>query len=61
MKTRVRQKSCQRCLVVSDRLFRVQADSSKQWLLLCPSCQRLVSADNPEYVYGGTWKATKRH
>ncbi len=29
-------------------------------MLVCPDCWQQVSQDNPDYRYGGTWKAKKK-
>ncbi len=58
---RIRQKKCDRCHISSKLLYRVQIDSSQQWRFMCPNCWQQVSENNPHYVYGGTWKARKRH
>jgi len=46
--------------LVSSTLYRVVADASGTWLLVCPTCRESVSAE-AFYRYGGTWKADKRH
>ena len=58
---RLREKSCDACGQVSSALYRVQRDSSLEWVFLCPVCREKAARDNPNYVYGGTWKAKKRH
>jgi len=58
---RVRQKTCDRCQVVAKVLYRVQLDASARWQFVCPDCWPSVQQDNPDYTYGGTWKARKRH
>ena len=57
---RSRIKGCERCQVEGSTLFRVVADTSGVWKLLCPTCRQGVEAQ-PFYRYGGTWKADKRH
>jgi hypothetical protein len=52
-------KACDKCQDLTSIRYRVQYDSTKNWYLLCPQCWKLVSANNPHYRYGGTWK-TKR-
>ncbi|MEP0959536.1 hypothetical protein [Microcoleus sp. FACHB-1515] len=42
-------------------LFRIQHDDSLAWIFVCRDCWQTVSENNPHYVYGGTWKAKKRH
>jgi hypothetical protein len=58
---RTRTKACQVCGLAAKTLFRVQYAATQGWVFVCgPSRQRLEVA-NPFYVYGGTWKANKRH
>ncbi|NJL22693.1 MAG: hypothetical protein HC895_20735 [Leptolyngbyaceae cyanobacterium SM1_3_5] len=59
--SRFRQKPCDRCQQIAPTLFRVQHDDSLTWIFVCPDCWQMVSENNPHYVYGGTWKAKKRH
>ncbi|MDY7023467.1 MAG: hypothetical protein SWJ54_19285 [Cyanobacteriota bacterium] len=56
---RFRQKSCTLCQQNQSVLYRVQYDQSHQWVFVCRSCWEKVSPNNPNYVYGGTWKAHK--
>ncbi|MEL6400662.1 MAG: hypothetical protein ACFB12_21245 [Leptolyngbyaceae cyanobacterium] len=58
---RVREKACDRCQLPATKLYRVQLDASKQWQFLCDRCWPIAKDHNPHYVYGGTWKAQKRH
>ncbi len=58
---RTRQKSCDACAQASSVLYRVQRDQTGVWVFLCSSCRVKVEFENPFYVYGGTWKANKRH
>lgn len=51
---------CQRCQARVDLRYRVQWDSTRTWVLICPACQAQVSQGNPQYRYGGTWKARRR-
>ncbi|MEM1279534.1 MAG: hypothetical protein AAF827_01695 [Cyanobacteria bacterium P01_D01_bin.6] len=59
--TRVREKHCDRCQTQATVLYRVQIDASGRWQFVCDACWPIVQTDNPNYVYGGTWKARKRH
>lgn len=56
---RIRIKTCDRCQKLSDILYRIQADSSDEWQFVCHDCWQLLSQNNPNYTYGGTWKARK--
>ncbi len=58
---RTRQKSCDACGQVSSVLYRVQRDQTGVWVFLCPACRAVAERENQFYVYGGTWKANKRH
>ncbi|MGK7946256.1 MAG: hypothetical protein AB4058_17480 [Microcystaceae cyanobacterium] len=58
---RIRQKECDFCHISSKILYRVQTDSSRQWRFVCPQCWQPVQENNAYYIYGGTWKARKRH
>ena len=57
---RSRIKACTRCHLVGPTLYRVVADASGVWSLVCPACQDSLKTQ-PFYRYGGTWKADKRH
>ena len=57
---RSRLKACQRCQQTNPTLYRVVADSTGAWQLVCPACRASLEAQ-PFYRYGGTWKADKRH
>ena len=57
---RSRVKACALCQLASSTLYRVVADASGAWTLVCPACQDNVKAQ-AFYRYGGTWKADKRH
>ena len=57
---RSRSKACENCQVVSGTLYRVIAEVSSAWKLVCPTCRASVEKQ-PFYRYGGTWKADKRH
>jgi hypothetical protein len=57
---RVRQKECDRCLALAAVLYRVRLDGSGRWHFICPTCFPAVSEGNPDYAYGGTWKAQKK-
>ncbi|NJN85294.1 MAG: hypothetical protein HC881_01870 [Leptolyngbyaceae cyanobacterium SL_7_1] len=59
MPKRVRSKSCDRCSIPAEILYRVQYDDSGRWKFVCLTCYPIVSRNNPAYVYGGTWKAEK--
>jgi hypothetical protein len=57
---RIRTKMCDRCQKLSDVLYRVRVDRSGDWHFVCDDCWQLLDRDNPDYSYGGTWKARKR-
>ncbi|PNW48782.1 UNVERIFIED_CONTAM: hypothetical protein BEN50_11330 [Euhalothece sp. KZN 001] len=54
-------KPCQYCQTVVSLRYRIQFDESDQWYLVCPDCWLKLSANNPYYRYGGTWKAKSYH
>jgi len=39
-------------------MYRVVRRAAEGWVFLCPPCRREVE-NNPDYRYGGTWKADK--
>jgi hypothetical protein len=57
---RIREKKCDRCQLTADVLYRVRVDKSGDWQFMCDRCWQLLDLSNPDYVYGGTWKARKR-
>ncbi|MEG4345599.1 hypothetical protein [Microcoleus vaginatus] len=56
----IRIKYCDRCSQSAPTLYRARYDESGQWFFLCLKCWESVSANNPFYFYGGTWKASKK-
>ena len=62
MKTRrTRSKPCAHCGVEAKALFRARLTQAADWLFLCEPCLLRAKEGHPEYQYGGTWKARKRH
>lgn len=57
----IRVKLCGRCSQAAPTLYRVKCKEDGDWIFVCPECWQQVSQDNPFYVYGGTWKAKKKH
>jgi hypothetical protein len=57
---RLRHKACTDCQQFEPVLYRIQYDESHQWMFVCRRCWENVSPNNPNYVYGGTWKAKKK-
>ncbi|MEM1142524.1 MAG: hypothetical protein AAF671_11930 [Pseudomonadota bacterium] len=53
-------KPCEKCAELAVVRYRIQLDDSNTWYLVCPSCQQKYSLHNPNYRYGGTWKAKKK-
>lgn len=53
-------KPCSRCEARCDRLLRSRLGEGKPWLMLCERCWVRLARDNPEYTYGGEWRAKKR-
>ncbi len=60
-KARVRQKICGHCGLNFEVLYRVRLDQNLPWIFLCGSCQNNAKLEHKNYMYGGTWKASKRH
>ncbi|WP_019009176.1 hypothetical protein [Deinococcus aquatilis] len=56
---RVREKPCAQCGQPSPVMYRVIRAEAEGWVFLCPPCRRKAEEGNPEYRYGGTWKAEK--
>lgn len=50
-------KACENCQDIVKIRYRIQYDGSGKWYLVCPSCWKVLAEDNPNYCYGGTWKA----
>ena len=40
-------------------MYRVVRRAAEGWVFLCPECRRVAEVNNPDYRYGGTWKAEK--
>ncbi|AFZ35393.1 hypothetical protein Sta7437_1835 [Stanieria cyanosphaera PCC 7437] len=53
-------KSCTICNHLVDIRYRIKYQPEGEWVLVCPQCWQQVSHDNPNYRYGGTWKAFKK-
>ena len=58
---RVRSKTCDACGQVCDTLFRARAETGVPWRFYCVACLPQIKANNPAYIYGGTWKSKKRN
>lgn len=58
---RIRSKPCDRCGTEAKALFRARVAKDGDWVFLCEPCLLQAKVDNPNYQYGGTWKARKRH
>ena len=58
---RIRTKKCDNCGEERDTLYRIQNDKTDGWIFVCIDCLPKFKEDDPSYVYGGTWKARKRH
>ncbi|MEM1240204.1 MAG: hypothetical protein AAGI45_10225 [Cyanobacteria bacterium P01_H01_bin.26] len=61
MKHRVRKKNCKLCGQASEVLYRVKYQPANPWWFVCPLCWPSLKQGNRHYMYGGTWKAKKRH
>lgn len=51
-------KLCALCYTPAALCYRIQYNATAGWILVCPSCQHHHSHNNPDYRYGGTWKAS---
>jgi len=51
-----RVKYCEVCKIDFYILFRVQYQTSKEWIFVCHECLLNLKKDNLAYKYGGTWK-----
>ena len=58
---RTRTKPCAVCRATPEALYRIRVEADGPWLFACDDCRAALAADNPHYVYGGTWKRRKRH
>ena len=52
-------KACDRCDNLADIRYRVQYQASPDWAMVCRDCWSQIK-DDPQYRYGGTWKARKK-
>jgi hypothetical protein len=57
--TRNRTKACDKCQLIAGTMYRIQINKSVDWQFVCHDCWTLLS-NQPNYIYGGTWKARKR-
>ena len=53
-------KPCSICNNLVDLRYRIQYQEAGDWVMVCRECWDKVSRDNPNYRYGGTWKAKKK-
>ncbi len=50
-------KVCDKCFLLSDKLFRCRYNHKKEWLFLCQTClTKIKSKYSDSYQYGGTKK-----
>lgn len=56
---RLRSKQCAICQQHFPVLFRIKHEKEGDWVFVCRQCWQPLSQNNPDYVYGGTWKAKK--
>lgn len=54
-----RVKRCAQCQQPAPVLFRVSSEPEADWVFVCAACLPLLKHNNPNYRYGGTWKAQK--
>jgi formylmethanofuran dehydrogenase subunit E len=53
-------KLCNRCGETAPILYRVKYLEGGDWIFVCSQCWYSVSNNNLFYVYGGTWKSSKK-
>ena len=53
-------KSCHKCSLQKDTLYRVRIKENKIWVFIGSECMKIAKTDNPHYKYGGTWKNRKK-
>ena len=56
---KLKSKPCNICHNLVDMRYRIRYQEDGDWVLVCPDCWQKVSQDNPNYRYGGTWKAKR--
>lgn len=56
---KLKSKPCNICHNLVDIRYRIRYQEDEDWVLVCPDCWQKVSQDNPNYRYGGTWKAKR--
>ncbi|MEY2833987.1 MAG: hypothetical protein RLZZ574_3246 [Cyanobacteriota bacterium] len=56
---KLKSKPCNICHNLVDIRYRIRYQEDEDWVLVCPDCWQEVSQDNPNYRYGGTWKAKR--
>ncbi|MBD2111322.1 MULTISPECIES: hypothetical protein [Cyanophyceae] len=57
MASHLQAKPCDLCQAPATVRYRIQCAPGAIWVLACPHCQKTQSEQNPNYRYGGTWKA----
>lgn len=58
---RVRTKDCNKCHEPKAVLYRCRYQQLKDWAFLCGKClQKVKTAHENTYQYGGTWKSKKK-
>jgi RNase P subunit RPR2 len=56
---KLKSKPCNICHSLVGIRYRIRYQKDGDWVLVCPDCWQEVSQDNPNYHYGGTWKAKR--
>jgi hypothetical protein len=56
MATKPRIKYCEICEKDFSTMYRIQHKLPKKWIFACKDCLLNLKKENPNYVYGGTWK-----
>ena len=58
--TKSKSKPCDLCHQLVDLRYRIQYQADNNWVMVCQQCWQEVSQNNPDYRYGGTWKAKRK-
>lgn len=53
-------KPCDDCGDLVERLTRIKDSPDGEWMMVCDECWPDHAEDNPDYQYGGLWRAKKR-
>ena len=54
---RLDDRPCELCEQEVSKLTRARLEEGGEWLLICDACWDEHAEGNPDYTYGGVWKA----